>query len=680
MQRYPEITPISWSAGGTGPRPIYQLLVGRQNLYGAGGMRPLPVASAPMGAFVAIRTDDQRLIGLVVQQISPAPQGDQVARVLGESLLAWLWDQRYHPPGDEQIGAYLDSLPARVEAALPPPAPGAAPAWRITVGILLLPADGRPWVYLLGPVRAVFYAWENERQVSLPVMGDRAAGWTGRGAPSGNAISGAHPHGFGAALMSVQAPAGWGLDPRALYQRPLFDQMTATVQVALPLGYVIGTHPPGAALAAVPPPLRLAVPVPPAPPVRRSLLPSLPLPSRATALTGLPPSDDASPARLLGDVPAATRPAPARPAFPLRLVLGGLALLAVGVLLVAIGLQAVLSARTPPPGTPEAAATGIAAATLCFPTQICLQGLPLARWRAYGGQDADRPGLLGMPQTITAIDGSPTGERIQFPHFVLVWQPDQAPPRDLQFARQGADKLTALGWSVPPASPRADSDCIWMAETEHNLCGEMRQYWDQAGPDPLALYGYPLTEAETVLVNDTPRTVQWFERVRLEAYPDGGPALADRVRIGLLDALVTQLAEGTPTPAVADAPTATAGIVAVADTPTPIPAAPTDMPVDPTAPPTAVSPSDTPAPPTATSLPPTNTPIPPTPTPAPPTATPGPVIIRYSVQDGDNLSTIAARFCTSVAELQRLNGISNANQLDAGAVILLPAVPNCANR
>ncbi len=53
--------------------------------------------------------------------------------------------------------------------------------------------------------------------------------------------------------------------------------------------------------------------------------------------------------------------------------------------------------------------------------------------------------------------------------------------------------------------------------------------------------------------------------------------------------------------------------------------------------------------------------------------TPMPGTKRYKVQPGDTLSSIARKFQTSVAELQKLNNFSNPNQLVVGALILVPA-------
>jgi LysM repeat protein len=109
-------------------------------------------------------------------------------------------------------------------------------------------------------------------------------------------------------------------------------------------------------------------------------------------------------------------------------------------------------------------------------------------------------------------------------------------------------------------------------------------------------------------------------------------------------------ATATPTPPVAAIPPTQP---APTGTPT-VPPPATEVPAPPV-------PSDTPAPPTATPVP---------PTPVPPTATPG--VTRYTVQPGDNLTGIAARYGVNVDRLAQVNGITDPNMLFAGQVLVIP--------
>jgi lipoprotein-anchoring transpeptidase ErfK/SrfK len=54
----------------------------------------------------------------------------------------------------------------------------------------------------------------------------------------------------------------------------------------------------------------------------------------------------------------------------------------------------------------------------------------------------------------------------------------------------------------------------------------------------------------------------------------------------------------------------------------------------------------------------------------PPTATPG--VTRYTVQPGDNLTGIAARYGVNVDRLAQVNGITDPNMLFAGQVLVIP--------
>jgi LysM repeat protein len=56
-----------------------------------------------------------------------------------------------------------------------------------------------------------------------------------------------------------------------------------------------------------------------------------------------------------------------------------------------------------------------------------------------------------------------------------------------------------------------------------------------------------------------------------------------------------------------------------------------------------------------------------------PTATSTPESREYTVQAGDTLSGIAAQFDVSVALLQQVNGIADANHLEVGQTLVIPA-------
>ncbi len=101
--------------------------------------------------------------------------------------------------------------------------------------------------------------------------------------------------------------------------------------------------------------------------------------------------------------------------------------------------------------------------------------------------------------------------------------------------------------------------------------------------------------------------------------------------------------------------------------------APTQQPqATPTA--TIVPPTLTPVLPTSTPVPATAAPVVGTTTPLPaqsPTQAPPGQPVKYTVQQGDSLTTIAARFSTTVATLMQLNGLTDPNFVYAGEVLVI---------
>ncbi|GBD21383.1 hypothetical protein HRbin28_01832 [bacterium HR28] len=106
-------------------------------------------------------------------------------------------------------------------------------------------------------------------------------------------------------------------------------------------------------------------------------------------------------------------------------------------------------------------------------------------------------------------------------------------PYAIQLARLGTEEAELLGLleSEPFRRRSADTppsaDCTYFTQTGHWLCGSFRAFWRRNGlelGDPgisaresLALLGYPISEA---FVDEAGRTVQYFERAKLVAYPE----------------------------------------------------------------------------------------------------------------------------------------------------------------
>jgi LysM repeat protein len=84
---------------------------------------------------------------------------------------------------------------------------------------------------------------------------------------------------------------------------------------------------------------------------------------------------------------------------------------------------------------------------------------------------------------------------------------------------------------------------------------------------------------------------------------------------------------------------------------------------------TPATPRPTPTPSTSPSASPSASPTQPPPTPTPTASTSG---RTYTVQAGDTLSGIAARFGTTVRELVALNGIENPSRIRIGLELKLP--------
>ncbi|GBD19624.1 hypothetical protein HRbin28_00057 [bacterium HR28] len=88
--------------------------------------------------------------------------------------------------------------------------------------------------------------------------------------------------------------------------------------------------------------------------------------------------------------------------------------------------------------------------------------------------------------------------------------------------RLGAESApSAPQEAFAPAEPKTSADCVYFAETQHNLCAGFRAYWEHFGG--LSAFGYPLSE-EFV---ENGMVVQYFERARFEWHPGVWPERFD---------------------------------------------------------------------------------------------------------------------------------------------------------
>lgn len=171
-----------------------------------------------------------------------------------------------------------------------------------------------------------------------------------------------------------------------------------------------------------------------------------------------------------------------------------------------------------------------------FPaTGHSLRGAFRAYWNANGGL-----ARFGYPLTEEVIEpeagsGRPRTvqyfERARFEHFPE-WS---GTPFEVQIGRLGDAALLRQGiaWQTLPRVEDAPLECLFFPETGRSLCPPFRAAWERLGG--LALLGYPLTEPFPITSPATGgvRRVQYFERTRLEHFPEhaGTPF---EVQLGLL--------------------------------------------------------------------------------------------------------------------------------------------------
>ncbi len=164
-----------------------------------------------------------------------------------------------------------------------------------------------------------------------------------------------------------------------------------------------------------------------------------------------------------------------------------------------------------------------------------LRGAFRAYWEANGGL-----ARFGYPLTEEMVEPeSVTGrprivqyfERNRFEHFPefsnSVYEVQLGRLGDAMLRRQGVD------WQARPRVEGAPPDCLYFPESGHSICPPFRAAWEANGGLPIL--GLPITEPY-----DTPRpdngqnyTVQYFERARLEHFPEYAGTRFE-VQLGLL--------------------------------------------------------------------------------------------------------------------------------------------------
>lgn len=199
----------------------------------------------------------------------------------------------------------------------------------------------------------------------------------------------------------------------------------------------------------------------------------------------------------------------------------------------------------------------------CFPeTGQCVAGAIRTYWERGGGLP-----VFGFPvtaQSVETIEGQPL--QVQwFERDRLEIQPDGR----VTTGRLGVERLEQMGapWQMGVGAP-AGPGCQAFAETGHQICGAIAQYWQKSGG--LERFGLPVTGEFQMTLEGQPYAVQFFERRRFELHPEIGP---DTVLLGLLGREVYDARQGQPQPQpiAPPQPQPTAAPVPTA-TPTPQPA------------------------------------------------------------------------------------------------------------
>jgi hypothetical protein len=192
----------------------------------------------------------------------------------------------------------------------------------------------------------------------------------------------------------------------------------------------------------------------------------------------------------------------------------------------------------------------------CFPeTGFCIAGRIREFWEQNGGLP-----IFGYPlgqQQAAQIEGRAIAAQ-PFERYRLELHPENPRPYDVLLGRLGVGRLEQQGhdWFTLPKG-QAQAGCRFFPETGHNICGDILAAWHASGlefdrrrgkseAENLALFGMPLSEPQTELVEGKPFTIQWFERARFELHPENPHPY--NVLLGRLGALPNICGTAAPTP------------------------------------------------------------------------------------------------------------------------------------
>ncbi len=161
-------------------------------------------------------------------------------------------------------------------------------------------------------------------------------------------------------------------------------------------------------------------------------------------------------------------------------------------------------------GRPAAASSAVPRSPLPLPPAASPQ---LSGGFAQFWQDHNGALLFGAPLTGELQEGGLTVQYLE--RARLEWHPDYPPGSQITLGRLGAEATQGRSFPAIAAFP-SNPGHRYFAATGHSIQGDILRFWEANGG--LAIFGYPLSEELT----EDGRTVQYFERTRLEHHPELG--------------------------------------------------------------------------------------------------------------------------------------------------------------
>lgn len=167
----------------------------------------------------------------------------------------------------------------------------------------------------------------------------------------------------------------------------------------------------------------------------------------------------------------------------------------------------------------------------CFQeTGFCISGTIRSYWEKNGGLP-----VFGYPisaQNTEANNDSWIGPTQWFERDRL--EDHSAEGKGILAGRLGVMRfaqISGIDWQQLPGDVNGEGGCLFFAETSFNLCEPFLSYWLNSGG--LERFGYPITRQRQEAVEGTQRSVQYFERRRME-YHQEFAGTSNAVLLGLL--------------------------------------------------------------------------------------------------------------------------------------------------